>query len=155
MSEITAILMLEIMGKPKEFVEAELKKLVDNLGKEKDIEIKEKKLLKAKQVEDKDLYGCFAEVELETTLDKLMMIIFTYMPSHIEILRPDNLKIKNSDLNVFLNELSRKLHQYDELARTLMIERQIIAKQIQEGRVKIMQEDKPKKKTKKKTKKKK
>jgi hypothetical protein len=66
----------------------------------------------------------------------------------MEIIEPEELKIKNSDLNMFFNELSKKLHQYDELAKALMIERRIIAQKIKAGEIKIEKgKAKPKKKS--------
>jgi len=143
MSEkINAILMLEVLGKPKEYVKETLGKIIEMLGKEKDVKIINKNLAEPKKIkQQEEVFTSFAEVEIETFLDKLMMIIFAYMPSHIDIITPEELKINNFDLNMFFNELLRKLHQYDELTKTLMIEREIITKQIQEkieeGKIKM------------------
>jgi hypothetical protein len=98
--------------------------------------IAEPKKLKEKDIEE-DIFTSFAEVEIETSLETLMLVIFGYMPSHIDIVTPEELKIKNADLNMFFNELTRRLHQYDELAKALMIERDIIARQIKEGKIKL------------------
>ncbi len=150
--------MLEILGRPAEHVKKILSEIVDKLGKEKDVEIKKKQIADPKQVkEQENLFTSFAEIELETFLEKLMAICFAYMPSHVEITSPEDLKIKNNDINMFLNELVSRLHQYDELAKALMIERNIIAKQIKEGKIKLKEEKKKKRKkgTKKKSRKKK
>jgi len=150
--KIKAIIMLEILGRPAEHIKKILSEIIDKLSKEKDTILTSKKIAEPKQVEGQDnLFSSFAEIELETVLEKLMIICFNYMPSHVEIIYPEDLRIKNSDLNMFLNELIRRLHQYDELAKGLMIERQMIAKQIKEGKIKI--EDKGKKKVKRKKKK--
>ena len=155
--KITAILILEILGRPPEHVTKILKEIVDKLGKEKNVSIIKKNLAEPKQIEGKDIFTSFAELEIETDLSTLMLLTFAYMPSHMEIIEPEDLKIKNSDLNMFFNELSKKLHQYDELAKALMIERRIIAQKIQSGEIKVKEgKVKPtKKKVKKKTKKKK
>jgi hypothetical protein len=143
---ITAVLMLEILGKPAEYIGKTLSEIVDKLGKEKNVRVVNKKIAEPKLVEGQEnLFTSFAEVEIETSLDRLMLLIFGYMPSHIDIITPEELKVKNSDLNLFFNELTRKLHQYDELAKSLMIERQIIAKQIQDGKIKIVKEGKKEK----------
>ena len=136
--KIKAVLILEILGKPAEHIKKVLGEIVDNLGKESKITLISKKIADVKELpEQKGIFTTFAEVEIESCLDKLMMIIFGYMPSHIEIIYPEDLKINNADLNLFFNELARKLHQYDELAKTMLIEREIIAKQIQEGKIKV------------------
>jgi len=138
--KIHVALMLEILGRPAEHIKRVLEEIVEKLGKEEDVKIIEKRIAEPKIFGDgkqQNLFTSFAEVELETSLGKLMLLIFSYMPSHIEIIRPEDLKIKNSDLNIFMNELARRLHQYDELAKALMIERQNIARMIKEGKIKI------------------
>jgi len=159
--KIQAALILEILGRPAEYVKEILSKIIEKLGNEKNVRLLDKRIAEPKEVEgEENVFTSFAEVEIETNLQTLMLLIFAYMPSHIDIITPEDLRIKNSDMNLFLNELTRKLHQYDELAKTLMMERQIIAKQIQEGKIKLGKGKEEKKgmkkrKTRKKTKKKK
>jgi len=143
--KVNTILMLEILGKPKEHVKKILSEIVGKLIKEKNVKLINKKIAEPKLVEgQEDIFSSFAEVEVETSLQVLMLLIFGYMPSHIEIIEPENLKLSNNELNIFLNELTRKLHQYDELAKGLLLERQALAKQIQEqikeGKIKIVKE---------------
>ncbi len=135
---VRAILILEILGRPAGHVKEILSKIIEKLEKEKNVRLLDKRIAEPKEIEGQEnIFTSFAEVEIETNLQTLMLLIFAYMPSHIDIITPEDLRIKNSDLNLFLNELARKLHRYDELAKTLMMERQIIAKQIQEGKLKI------------------
>lgn len=121
---LNVILIIEILGKPADYIKGELSKIVENLGKEKDVKMIYNKIAEPKKLEN-DVFTTFAEIEIVTSLEKLMMIIFAYMPSHIEIIKPEDLKIKNSDLNSFLNEIIRKLHQYDELAKAMLIEKEV------------------------------
>lgn len=151
--KINAILIMEILGKPPEHIKKTISDLVEKMSGEKGINLINKKIVEPKQVEGKEVFTSYAEVELETNMESLMMLIFGYMPSHIEITTPEEIKIKNSDLNLFFNELAKKLHQYDEIAQTLIIERKMLAKQIQEGKIKVVnqeKEDNKKKKTNKK-----
>lgn len=134
---LKAVLMLEILGRPAEHIKKILSEIIDKLGKEENVKITGTKIAEPKPLEEQNLFTSFAEVELETSLQILMALCFTYMPSHVEIISPERLEIKNNELNIFLNELARRLHQYDELAKALMIERQIIAKQVKEGKIKI------------------
>jgi len=142
---VRAILILEILGRPAEHVKEILSKIIEKLGKEKNVRLLNKTIAEPKEIEGQEnIFTSFAEVEIETNLQTLMLLIFAYMPSHIDIITPEDLRIKNSDMNLFLNELVRKLHRYDELAKTLMMERQIIAKQIQEGKLKIERSERKK-----------
>lgn len=139
MEKVNAILMLEILGKPAEHIKKILSQIIDKLAEEKDVKVIEKRIADPKEIpEQKELFSSFAEVEIETDLEKLLAICFGYMPSHIEIISPEDLKIKNNELNISLNELMRRLHQYDELAKGMMIERHILAEQIKEGKIKIV-----------------
>lgn len=150
MEKINAILILEILGKPKEHIIQTLLDIVDKLGKEKDVKLIKKDIAEPKKLEEKgvkgEIFTSFAEVEIETSLQQLMLICLAYMPSHMEIIFPEEMKIRNLDMNIFFTELLRRLHQYDELARALMIEREIIARQVQEGKIKVEMVDSAEKK---------
>ncbi len=154
--KIQVILILEILGKPEEYIKNSLTELVEKIGKEENVNLINKSIAEPKKVEgEENWFTTFAEVEIETTLQKLLNLIYSYMPAHIEIIYPENIEIKNFDMNNFLNELARRLHQYDELARRILIEREILAKQIQEGKLKLKKEESAKKKKSKKNKRKK
>ncbi len=142
---INAVLMLEILGRPPEHIKKTISELVDKMSKEKNVKIVEKKIAKPKKLEGKDVFTSYAEIEIETNMETLMLLIFGYMPSHVEIITPEEIKIKNNNLNMFFNELTKKLHQYDEIAQTLIMERKMLAKQIQEGKIKIVKQEKGKK----------
>lgn len=142
MENVRAIIMLEILGKPAGYIKKILGDIIKKLGEEKDLKVKESKVAEPKKVEKReDLFTSFAEIEIETSLQKLMAVCFAYMPSHIEIIYPEEIKIRNSDMNMFFNELAKRLHQYDELAKGLLIERETIAKMIKEGKVKVEKKD--------------
>ncbi len=147
--KVRAVLMIEILGKPPKYLKKRLEEIVDKLSKEKEVNLIDKKIADPKKLEEKELFTSFVEVEIETSLKTLMLLIFGYMPSNIDIITPEKLKVQNSDLNSFLNELARKLHQYDELARSMILERQQLTKQIKEGKFKGGNSEKNNKKDKK------
>jgi len=163
MEKIESTIIFEIMGKPKEHVDETIKMLVEKLGDEKGLEIKQKKIAEPKAIEDKDLFTSFADVELELdSLNELLGIMFKYMPSHVEISSPTSMKINNDSLNVLFNELMRRLHQYDAVVKRVDLERGILfnrLKQVDPNFEKEIREaletqiKKEKKKTKKKSKK--
>ncbi len=162
MVEIKAILIFEMLGRPAEHLKDTLSKYLEKLGSEEGIEIFDKKLNEPKKIEEaqQELYSTFAEVEADfKNISSLMKIIFLYMPSHIEITSPSSMNLQNSELNALMNELTRKMHQYDELAKRLIIEKQILQKKMQEQAKKpaeeVKEEKKEDKKEEKKTKKKK
>lgn len=145
--------MLEVLGKPPEYIETTIEKIVEEIGKQEEVKLIRKNLADAKPLKDNsNLFTSFTEIEIETNLIKLMALIFNFMPSHVEILEPENLEIKNFDMNLVCNELVRRLHQYDEIAKSVLIERQILAEKIKKGELKAedVQLEKKTKKSKKK-----
>src|SRR3989344_5187855 len=108
-NKIKVFLIFEMLGRPVEHLKKTLSDFIDKLGKEEEVEI-----------EFKDM-------------PSLYKIVFTYMPSHIEIVEPEELRIKNFDLNLLMNELIRRLHQYDEIVKGLAIERGIMQQQLQQA----------------------
>ena len=158
---IKAFLIFEMLGRPIEHLKKTLHEFIDKIGSEPGIQVKDKKIHEPKQIEDAkhELYTSFAETEIEfKDMPALFKIVFGYMPSHIEIVEPEELGIKNFDLNLLMNELTRRLHQYDEIVKGLAIERGIMQQKLQQAGIplsqstEIIQKKEAQKKTDKKTK---
>ena len=126
-NKIKVFLIFEMLGRPVEHLKNTLSDFIAKLGKE---------IHEPKRVEEskQEIYTTFTEVEIEfKDMPSLYKIVFTYMPSHIEIVEPEELRIKNFDLNLLMNELIRRLHQYDEIVKGLAIERGIMQQQLQQA----------------------
>ncbi len=136
-------MILEIIGKPQKYLVETLENLINQMGSEIGVVIKNKNIKEPKKMEERsgianpskegikieqnDFYVSFAELEIETeNLFTLALLMFKYMPAHIEILSPGNLSLTNYDLKDILNELIRRLHGYDEIARVLQVEKAIL-----------------------------
>lgn len=121
---ISAVFILEIIGKPKEHLVATLEKLIESIDKEKGIKVIGKKIKEPIEMKNnKDFFTTFAEVEIEA--DEVMQIVglmFKYMPANVEIIEPELIALSNNGWNDILNELARRLHAYDEIARVLQIQ---------------------------------
>jgi len=129
--KIKASVIIEIMGRPASHVEEAMSKLVETFEKEPGIKVLKKDIKKAKQVQDKDLFTTFSEIEFEAeNIKNLFMTVFRYMPSHIDIISPEEIKIKNHELGEFASNLVRILHKYDELVKRAVVERNILAEQL-------------------------
>jgi hypothetical protein len=144
--EIKVAIVLEMMGRPAEHLKQVMEDLLKKLVDEKGITVLNKKIHEPTIVEQKDkegniiqqpegkeLYSTFSEVEIEAkTIMDFVRIIFTFMPSHIEILSPNKLSLDNFDLSTILSEITRKLHQYDAIAKNAMMQNQILVSKLQE-----------------------
>jgi len=131
---IRAMLILEIVGRPKEHLIASLEKIIKEMDNEKDINVVSKKINEPVLMKDqKDFYTSFAEVEVEAEkILNFMILIFRYMPAHVEILYPEIIALQNNDWNDILSELVRRLHGYDEIARVVHTEKVILEKKLRD-----------------------
>jgi len=168
MEEIKSIIIIEMMGRPPEHLRQVMKDFLKKLGSEKGVKVTNKKTHKPKLFEQKDkegkiiempkgqeLYSVFSEIDLETKeLFDLLRIVFLYMPSHIEIISPLDLKMPNDELGGMLTEITKKLHQYDAIAKNAIMQNKILVTRLQEQGVDVQegfgqkQEEKPKSKKK-------
>lgn len=148
---IHAVIIIEILGRPADHVEKSLDGIIETLGKEKGVEITNKKAYPAKVVEKEkvggqDLFTSFAEIELLTeNLKRLIDIIFIYMPSSIEIIEPQEIKLKTNDANVFVNDLTERLHRYDAIAKTMIMQNSILQNQLKSMQGKESKDNEPNK----------
>lgn len=137
--KIKAIFILDIIGRPPEHLVESLGEIINNIDKEKGVVVKRKEIKKPEPMKDqKDFYTTFGEVEIEVEeLSYLVDILFKYMPAHIEIISPELITLTNNGLNDILNELARRLHGYDEIARILQMEKQALLRKAQELGIEI------------------
>lgn len=131
---ISAVLILEVLGKPQEYLVETLENIAKQIGEEKGVKVVNKKinppiLMK----EQKDFYTSFAEIEIEVEeVLNLVVLMFKYMPANIEIISPQNISLPNAGWNDILNELTRRLHGYEELARIFQAEKSILENKLRE-----------------------
>ncbi len=159
MEKIRVMFIFEMIGRPEKHIKEVMEKLLITLSEEKNIEVIEKKTHKPKKIEKEELQGelfsCFSEVELETeSLSDLLRIVFAYMPSHVEVICPDELILKNFEVTDVLSEIVRRLHQYDAIAKKLSMDKMILENQLK-NKVPPVQTSQPEVETKKSRKKKK
>lgn len=126
--KIKASLILEVIGRPAEYLTETLNDLIKKIGEEKGIAVKNMNINPPVLMKDqKDFYTSFAEIELDAEgVLEVAILMFKYMPAHIEIISPQNISLTNFQWNDVFNELVRRLHGYDELARIMQTEKLIL-----------------------------
>jgi hypothetical protein len=141
--KIISNIVFEMLGRPKEHLSDTMKQLLEAVGAEKGIKINDRKIHEPKKVENKDengkeipggeLFSTFSEAEIECeNLFYLLSIMFRYMPSHVEIIYPEKFSLSNADLNSLANEIITRLHNYDSIAKSALMNNQLLAKRLQE-----------------------
>jgi len=132
--KMRAVIILDIIGKPAEHLTQSLEMIVGEIDKEKGITIIKKEIKEPIPFkENKEFFTTFADIEVE--IDDflfLLVLLFKYMPAHIEIVHPEFISLSNNGWNDVLNELSRRLHGYDEIARVMQAEKNILIKKVEE-----------------------
>jgi len=143
MDKLQARMVMEILGRPPENIIQALNMLLDRLGKEKGVKIIDKKVHDAVEAPgQKDLFTSFAEVEVELdSIANYLGIVFAYMPSHVELIYPENINLRNSELNELANSLTNRLHNYDAIAKRLMFERDYLMAKLDEITKKIKEKE--------------
>lgn len=129
---ISANLILEVLGKPKEHLVETLNNIIDKIKEEKGVTVVDTKINEPVTLKNnEDLFTTFAEVEVKVeTISHMAMLMFKYMPAHIEIISPEQLVMSNNGWNDVLNEIVRRLHGYDEVARVIQVEKSILEKKL-------------------------
>jgi len=110
--EITARIILEVVGAPKEHVEESLNGAIKKLEKEDKIKLLTAKTFESEELENK-FWSTFAEVEFKApTMQEVLDVCFDYTPSTLEILEPAGIDMDTADLASLFNDLLAKTHQF-------------------------------------------
>lgn len=131
---IRAMLILEVLGKPAEHLTETLEELIGKIDAEPNVSVVNKKINEPVLMKDReDFYTNFAEIEVEVEeIGQLVMLMFKYMPANVEVISPELVVLSNNGWNEVLNELIRKLHGYEEIARIIQIEKTVLESKLRE-----------------------
>ncbi|MEK6830678.1 MAG: hypothetical protein AABX77_01485, partial [Nanoarchaeota archaeon] len=151
--KIRSLFIFEILGKPAEHIKKSLEELIEKLGKQKGIQIVKKQVHEPKKLDEESkkgkvivgegLFTTFAEVEIITENISLVLgIVLNMLPSHVEIIEPNEYRFKNFELSSLLTELTVKIHKYDEIAKILMFERKNILDKLRETEERVRELEK-------------
>jgi hypothetical protein len=129
---IRAILIFEVLGRPKEYIEEVMKKFLETMSERKEVELISKQILEPKKVENaKDVYTIVAETEFYfKDIETLLGFMLDTMPASIEIIEPTQLTFDLPRINAFMNDYLTKLHQYDDVYKKLKLEREILIRKL-------------------------
>lgn len=145
MSKIQTNMVIEILGRPPEHITEAINGIVEKINKEKGVKVTEKICHEPIQVEgSKDLFTTFADIMVELdSLEDYFRVMFTYMPSHIELISPEKITLVNSDLNTLGNKLMQRLHEYDAITKKVILEHDLALKKLQEVAPEMVSEVNP------------
>lgn len=132
MEKFEVNVIIEILGRPPENIVQALQNLAAKINGEKGIKVKSKEIHDPIPAEgSKDLFTSFMELSLEIdNVQTYLTFIFNYMPSNIEIVKPSSIELSNADLGELANNITRRLHHYDAIAKQMLAEKEILTRQL-------------------------
>jgi hypothetical protein len=112
---------IEVLGKPKEHVENAIREYIEHIKEDSELVILNEDY---SGIEEKGkLWSKFVELDIVIKgTKKLIAFCFEYMPSSLEVLKPENLTLTNAELANFLNDLQARLHSVDMIVKQLKAE---------------------------------
>lgn len=112
---------IEVLGKPKEHVENAIKEYVEHIKEDSELVVLNEDYSEVK--EQGPLWSKFVELEIVIKgTKKLISFCFEYMPSSIEVVKPEQLIMSNPELSNFLNDLQARLHNVDMIVKQMKAE---------------------------------
>ena len=119
-------MIVEMAGRPAAHLTENLEKHVGVLRKVSDAKVHEIKVSeprvidmgKEKVTEGNEMFTAFAECDFEIpSFARLSETMFDFMPSSVEVLEPTNVSMEASAATDLLNNISGRMHRYDEIAK--------------------------------------
>ncbi|MBW2975922.1 hypothetical protein KY347_00590 [Candidatus Woesearchaeota archaeon] len=120
---------IEILGKPKEHVEKTLGGYIDKIKTDPELIALNAEFSNAEEKEK--LWAAFAELEMVIKgIPKLIAFCFDYMPSSVEILKPEEFSMKKSLIEDMINDLQARLHNVDMAVKQQKNENEFLRKNL-------------------------
>jgi hypothetical protein len=126
-------LIIEIAGSPKENIDKALLLLGEKFGEGvSEMKVIKKSVREPQQIKGHEhIWSGFMEFEVDIRdLPSALGIIFDYLPSSIEIVEPDQLLVQIADINVIMNDLVARLHQYDAELKIMRAENSMLKRKL-------------------------
>jgi len=127
-------MIVEMAGRPAEHLTEALERHIGVLNDVKDIEVHSIKVSEPRTIKSEDgspkseegagsreeMFTAFAEADFECeSFGRLTETMFDFMPSSVEVIEPGKLSVDASELTALLNNISGRLHRYDEIAKII------------------------------------
>jgi len=116
---VRAIMIVEVAGRPAEHLKAALGEHIGVLNKVNDITVHSIKLSEPCSIKEAEgMFTCFAEADFECdNFARLSETMFDFMPSSVEVIEPAKVSLSMTEATDLLNNISGRMHRYDELAK--------------------------------------
>ena len=142
-------MIVEMAGRPPEHLKEALEKHIKILDDVKDIEVHSIKVsepaeikFEDKKVEGEPMFTAFAEADFECeSFARLSETMFDFMPSSVEVIEPSKITMDLHDATNLLNNISGRMHRYDEIAKIAGARLQQMSAQLDMAQKILMERD--------------
>ena len=108
-------------------MEKALKMYVDKIKQDSDLIVLKEEFADAKEKEG--LWATFTELEMVVKgIRKLIAFCFDYMPSSIQVLKPESYNLDRSLIEDFINDMQARLHDVDMIVKKQRNENEFLKK---------------------------
>lgn len=124
---------IEVLGKPKEHTEKTIRDYVEKIKEDNDFVILKEHFSESEEQKhgEETYYAIFVELEfLVKGLHPLIGFCFNYMPSSIEIEKPEELTLPADMMNALFNDLQARLHKVDMVVKQGINENHFLRKNL-------------------------
>jgi hypothetical protein len=130
--KILAKVVVEVVGSPKEHVEMTIRKYIERI--EENFKIINHVLYDAEQLKEekfKGMFSSFVDLEMEFNESKeIVGFCFDYMPSSIDIIKPEKFSLESKEMSDMINDLIAKLHNLDMNVKNLNAQNVLLKREI-------------------------
>jgi len=132
---------VEIVGKPKEYVKKAVETVIEKAAEIKGLKIQKKEIAEIKSLKDEklsktedkiqkkagELFSTFTEIEFYAdSIDVIASFCYDFLPSSLEIIEPEQITIDLQDVSRIFNDLLSKLQSADIAVKTFNMENNIL-----------------------------
>ena len=118
---------LEIVGKPKEYIEQKMKEYITRMKEDAHLMVIEEHVHEAHQRET--VWSTIAEIEVAIQgVSNLVGFCIDYMPASVDIIKPESFAFDARIFTGIVNDIVAKLHRVDMLANQLGAENTFLKK---------------------------
>lgn len=115
-THIRCKIIIEVLGKPREHVEKAIRDYVEKIKLDSGFIVMGADFAEAQEKDE--LWATFVELDMIVKgIPKLISFCFDYMPSSVEISKPEEFIMKKSTVEDLLNDLQARLHQVDMIVK--------------------------------------
>ena len=132
-------IIIEVLGKPKEHVEESIRDYVEKIKKDTGFIVLNADFAGSEEKED-GLWAAFVELDIVVKgLPKLIAFCFDYMPSSVEISKPEELLMQKSTVENLMNDLQARLHTVDMIVKKQKNENEFLKHNLNKAVLNVIQ----------------